>query len=55
MSALTFINHTIISIFSKVDFASPDFALHPKFKTAVKKSQTTKVAPGDALFIPEGW
>ena len=38
-----------------VDFAAPDFTLHPGFRDALVHAQVAELEPGDALFIPSLW
>ena len=40
---------------SLVDFAEPDFARFPRFRTALEHALTTELAPGDAIYIPTRW
>ncbi|KAK3267171.1 hypothetical protein CYMTET_24258 [Cymbomonas tetramitiformis] len=42
---------------SNVNFTSPDFDRHPKFKEALSRDvrHIAELGPGDMLFIPEGW
>ena len=40
---------------SMVDFAAPDFTLHPGFRDAIAHAQVAELEPGDALFIPSLW
>ena len=40
---------------SLVDFAQPDFELHPKFRRAMAHAQTAVLQPGDAIFLPGMW
>lgn len=40
---------------SMVDFAAPDFSLHPRFRNALECAQVADLAPGDAIFIPSLW
>lgn len=40
---------------SMVDFESPDFKQHPKFKHALAASQVAELEPGDALVLPSMW
>lgn len=40
---------------SGVDFANPNFALHPRFRSAMASFQSVTLHSGDALFLPEGW
>jgi Cupin-like domain len=40
---------------SVVDFESPDFDRHPRFREALAAGQTAVLAPGDAVFIPSMW
>ena len=42
-------------VVSVVDFDRPDFARHPRFRTALGSARTTLLEPGDALFIPSMW
>ncbi|PXA97962.1 cupin [Nostoc sp. 3335mG] len=40
---------------SMVDFHSPDFAAHPRFREAMQHGQTVELEPGDAIHIPSMW
>ena len=40
---------------SLVDFRSPDFARHPRFKQAAEHAKTALLGPGDAIYIPSMW
>jgi hypothetical protein len=40
---------------SVVDFASPDFARHPRFRDALAAAQGALLEPGDAVFMPSLW
>jgi hypothetical protein len=40
---------------SVVDFQSPDFERHPRFREALNAGQTAELEPGDAVFIPSMW
>jgi hypothetical protein len=40
---------------SLVDFAAPDFARFPRFRTALAHAVTAELGPGDAIFIPPLW
>lgn len=40
---------------SLVDFAAPDFDLHPKFRDAIAAAQIAELSPGDALYLPSLW
>ena len=40
---------------STVDFESPDFDVHPRFREALAAAQVAEVEPGDAVFIPSMW
>lgn len=40
---------------SMVDWASPDFALHPRAHDALAAAQVAELGPGDAVFIPSLW
>lgn len=40
---------------SGVDFANPNFTLHPRFRSAMASFQSVTLHSGDALFLPEGW
>ncbi len=40
---------------SLVDHRKPDFALHPKYKKALKTALVAELQPGDALLLPSLW
>lgn len=40
---------------SMVDFHAPDFAVHPRFREALRHAQVAELGPGDALHIPSTW
>jgi len=40
---------------SLVDFAHPDFARFPRFRTALEHALSAELGPGDALYIPTRW
>lgn len=40
---------------SMVDFHTPDFAIHPRFRDALGHGQLAELEAGDALFIPALW
>ena len=40
---------------SMVDFHAPDFAVHPRFREALRHAQVAELDPGDALYIPSMW
>ncbi|HEY1312625.1 MAG TPA: cupin-like domain-containing protein, partial [Steroidobacteraceae bacterium] len=40
---------------SLVSLRNPDFERFPKFRDALRASQTAELAPGDAIFIPPLW
>ena len=40
---------------SMVDFATPDWDSHPRFRAALAEACVAELKPGDALFIPTGW
>lgn len=40
---------------SLVDFESPDFSQHPKFKVALEQGFSCELDPGDGLFVPSLW
>jgi len=40
---------------SMVDFQSPDFDAHPRFREALRHAQVAELEPGDALYIPTMW
>lgn len=40
---------------SLVDFRSPDFVRHPRFKQAAEHAKTALLGPGDAIYIPSMW
>ena len=40
---------------SLVDFRSPDFARHPRFKQALRHAKTALLGPGDAIYVPSMW
>ena len=40
---------------SMVDFQQPDYAVHPKFRDALKNAQVAEMEAGDAIFIPSMW
>lgn len=42
-------------VVSVVDFDSPDFARHPRFRDALASAVTAELEPGDAIFIPSMW
>lgn len=43
------------TLVSLTNLDAPDFAAHPKFKSALDTKLTTTLEPGDALYIPYGW
>lgn len=40
---------------SMVDFHTPDFAAHPRFRDALRHAQVAELEAGDALYIPAMW
>jgi len=40
---------------SLVDFDSPDFGKHPRFREALAAAMVAEVNPGDAVFVPSMW
>jgi len=42
-------------VVSMVDFASPDFDAHPRFKNALAAAEVADLEPGDVLFYPALW
>ncbi len=38
-----------------VDFHRPDFAVFPRFKTALQHARVAHLEPGDAIFVPSLW
>ena len=42
-------------VVSVVDFESPDFSLHPRFRDALEHGRSAVLEPGDAIFIPSMW
>ena len=40
---------------SMVDFHTPDFAAHPRFRDALEHAQVADLEAGDALFVPAMW
>jgi len=40
---------------SMVDFAAPDFVVHPRFRGALARAQVAELGAGDAIFIPSMW
>lgn len=42
-------------VVSMVDFATPDFGLHPGFATALEHAEIAEMEPGDALIYPALW
>lgn len=40
---------------SLVDFAKPDYTVHPRFKQAQEAAISIELEPGDVLFIPSMW
>lgn len=40
---------------SMVDFHTPDFATHPRFRKALRHAQVAELDAGDAVFIPAMW
>lgn len=40
---------------STVDFATPDFDRHPRFREALAAGLTAVLEPGDAIFVPSMW
>lgn len=42
-------------VVSMVNFATPDFERHPRFKEALAAAQVAELEPGDVLFYPALW
>jgi hypothetical protein len=42
-------------VVSMVDFESPDFDRHPRFREAIAAGQVAELEPGDVLFYPALW
>ncbi|WP_312328765.1 cupin-like domain-containing protein [Stenotrophomonas sp.] len=42
-------------VVSVVDFDTPDFERHPRFRDALASAVTAELEPGDAIFIPSMW
>ncbi len=42
-------------VVSMVDFQTPDFERHPRFRDALDAAQVAELEPGDALFYPALW
>lgn len=40
---------------SMVDFHTPDFDAHPRFREALEHARVAELEPGDALYIPAMW
>lgn len=40
---------------STVNFESPDFSKHPKFRDAMDQAVVAEMEPGDALYLPSMW
>jgi len=40
---------------SMVDFHTPDFAAHPRFREALRHAQVADLEAGDALYVPAWW
>ena len=40
---------------SLVDFETPDFAAHPKFRDAIPQARVADLDPGDVLYLPSMW